>query len=1426
MKKYLIAFLLSLSCAFTIAAVGCDDDDEVASVGGSSQSSSSSEIVDTPQGEYTVHFTNGEGYKFVSATANNTTVSHGDIVMFSIDVGAFYAGTPIVSLNGQAIAPDDLGVYSVTATQNMTFTVAGVQKDVSSMNGDGSFESPFMVTRPVDLLFIADKVNAGDYAYVTGTYMLANDIDCKGEELKVIGDLRNENAYFAGCFSCYNDGNTGESTRYTISNFTINSTNSNYVGLFGAVMVDLSVTSSGLFYGINLDNFTITASIDDPVDSGNLTITCGSLIGYGIGARTYLCDSTNGTLNVYSDDAYFSFVGGLIGYQQGVYIQEYDSYYPSEVAYANVDVDVNILKGAALYAGGISGYLTTNYPFAAAYIHNSYATGNVNGAIRAGGIAGGLGQHTSVSNCYATGKIAAKATQTLSSATMAAMEYCYANAGGLVGFAENDTIVNDAFFNGSLSATAAAGAAYENTAAFVGGGYEQGTSSAGAAKFVVFNCADNVPLSSITKTLKNTLGWKEYNWIMADGELPIINYEPSEAETATTTTITRKYIAKTIDAQGNVTLTPTKVNGATELTLDYLDSSDDPYVAIGEAFANGSLDYYYEADNGYLSFGLYLDENLTQKLPFSYLTTRNATFYVGFADPTLVVGEYTIVLDGSTKPVTLTLNDKGKATYTDGATTQTTNYLFDGDTLIIESAKLARYYFGEVVTEDENADPNFDLNRYAYYDFKGVLDGNLLKITDTNYFTNENPLIAIKGGELLRGEFYTDDDCYYTLYGSTGTLEGGELGWATFTYAVNNGVLTLVYEDDTTETVNVSALKSYDAFKGVWKKSATVSKFYEFDGKGNWSYAYKAYIANGMQTDEQILESASGKYVLNDDGTATLDNNYVVSVDENGFLVVVSEDKTQTYYANDSFNGTWIDKTTGIQLTLHGVGYNSLGEATLLHTDGFEYALTYERSETDGYLVLYQGDILFGCCTYYGYNILSATLYDFQNAETTYTAHTLYLQDNYNGDWISNDPTFETVRFNGEGFSFINGNMQGKLTINGSEVTVTYTLQNSTLNGQFAYNRTLYTLSFDEDTNTIIITGDTQISLERKDKFAGIVFVDETGNVVRFDGKSNLLVGGTFTFGGKTYGYKQLDGEYIVYDGETAVGALTQTEKYYELTIEEATHKLYIQNKWMGNWAISGEYALFTIKATNITGTVNATFKGYEVEMSYIDSTLMHFRYFEGNMPMSYYVFLIDDETIAVSQYANLYSGDYQICSKANTMFGVWKQNTTSSYQKIIYFDGVSSDFQNGQAKITMGSTSTNYYYAMRDGGIVLWSQNILAGNTLYYKVEFVDDIAARNAYSNGEKAFRLVEVDALYLTYATDTNGVTYTFDGGNVGDNVGVMTASNGKTYTYKVTAYNTNATATLLLTDKETGVTYNAILDYTDSANMKLIIEQPAV
>ena len=166
------------------------------------------------------------------------------------------------------------------------------------MVGTGSFEDAFVVSRPIDLLYIAEQVNKGVYEYVTGAYVLGNDIDCGGEELKIIGDMSTENSFFSGCFTCYTNSETGEMQTYTISNFTINSENANYVGLFGTVYADLSVTSSGLFYGINLDNFTINTRISEDVMSANRSISVGSLIGYGVGANVYLCSATNGSITL------------------------------------------------------------------------------------------------------------------------------------------------------------------------------------------------------------------------------------------------------------------------------------------------------------------------------------------------------------------------------------------------------------------------------------------------------------------------------------------------------------------------------------------------------------------------------------------------------------------------------------------------------------------------------------------------------------------------------------------------------------------------------------------------------------------------------------------------------------------------------------------------------------------------------------------------------------------------------------------------------------------------------------------------------------------------------------------------------------------------------------------------------------------------
>ena len=88
------------------------------------------------------------------------------------------------------------------------------------------------------------------------------------------------------------------------------------------------------------------------------------------------------------------------------------------------------------------------------------------------------------------------------------------------------------------------------------------------------------------------------------------------------------------------------------------------------------------------------------------------------------------------------------------------------------------------------------------------------------------------------------------------------------------------------------------------------------------------------------------------------------------------------------------------------------------------------------------------------------------------------------------------------------------------------------------------------------------------------------------------------------------------------------------------------------------------------------------------------------------------------------------------------------------------------------------------------------------------------DAQGNAVSAFLRTEVDGLYLTEAKDENGTTYFFDGlGNiyVGEEI---------VYTYKITAYNTDNTANLKVTDTD-GKTYSAILNYKNSNNVKLTI-----
>ncbi len=1457
MKKFLTAFLLTCSCALVGAAVACKKDDD--------------KKLGDPR---SITFSTGEGYKFYSNAQTDGTAREGSLLTFEIELGAFYAGNLTAYVNDTIINPDADGVYSYTVgKEDLSIRVEGVRKDISNMMGAGTLEDAYVVSKPIDLLYIAERVNSGDRHFATASYVLANDIDCKGEELAIIGDYSMESAVFSGSFASGIDPETGERARYTISNFTITAEDKNYVGLFGTVFADLSAESSGLIYGICLDNFTISAGVNG-MQKEEKSVSCGSLVGYSVGANFYLCDATNGQINVVADNNYFSFVGGLVGYQQGSYNEAYDIYNPTEISYANVDVDVNILGGVALYAGGITGFLGTNYPYGAtAAIHNSYANGSVSGALRSGGIVGGLGRYSVVSNCYASGEVTARSYQPADSLLLTSTEYCHAYAGGIAGYAENDTIAHDSFFNGSASAFTASDNIsndYAHSDNLIGGGDPASFASADGEKYLAYNCHANVDLSN-ESFLTETLGWANYNWVFLSGKLPLINYASTEATISLSLTI--KYVAP--DANTEVT-----VQGKKESTNKYFDTSIqslNSYNPIGSFIGSGSLARYYQADNSVLrSYGYYFDEACTKKVPLSYMPMKDITLYVGFTDPTPVVDAYYLLAPTNSTPLKLELKADGTAVYDDGSTTLNALYAYDGKRVILEGVRLARYYDGKIEINEQDTtsfqDENFDSNRYSLYNFAGVMVNGEMHLFDGTYFTESNPLVATKNA--LRGEYYDESGNAYFFYGNTALVKNtvGEKEYAVRLEG-NDVKLTLGNEE---KTIAKSALKKYDAFKGSWVKSSTVDKTYFFDGKGNWSYKQiaterKGYY--GIDTSGTLVylptlfnqvekEAASGAYTIVDDSITFTHGGvtYVAQFDSDGFLELLgSDNSTQRYYAENSFQGRWMG--TDFDLVLSGIRKDGYGHASLITKEGFTTELLYEVSETSGIIALYyplnddkyktlSKDYLYGYASYWTEeNVLSLVSPDTEGTAGQIRSR-LYLYDDYYGEWVCEHSDLSDVNldFNGLGlYSHLEmSGLTGILTISdGNEQTkITYTLD-SALSGKFSYKNKTYQITFDENDGTVkvVIVGSDNTLLERKDEFAGLKLVDKSGTeFCEIDGRSTLTAGGSLTFKGTDYRYFEGADGYVVKAKATddVVGSIVKEDNHYLLTLGNEKTELYTANKFMGKWAIGGQYALFEIGPTDLNGVVQATFKGTPVELTYLDPATLTFYYKENKMPYTYYVFVVEDEqtnsnVLVVSEFTNFMLGEYLLCSKANELFGTWEWNQDNG-KTTMRFDGITSGYANGYAELILtlnhSKIVTPYYYSIREEGIVFWSREAMAERTWYFRLDVVDNSHAEDSDAfvlydekgNVQKVMKRAKVDGLYLTEAYGENEEKYLFDGeGNMLLFVDDKLSDTIKYY-YVIKSYNSDRTATLEVTDKATGVKYSATLDYSDATHIEFILGDP--
>ncbi|MBQ7924013.1 MAG: hypothetical protein IJ329_01755 [Clostridia bacterium] len=1432
MKKLTIASLLALSAACAFAAIGCGEDE---TPNGNNNSPA--------QGETrTITLEAGEGYSIVGDDVTYdesndcwvATAVKDSTYSFSLDVGAFYTGTPTVTVNNVILAEAN-GEYSVTVSDNMEVSIDGIFKDVSSMVGTGAFDDAYVVSRPIDLVYIAEQVNAGKGNYASAAYVLAADIDCKSEEIGVIGTDTNP---FTGCFTCLTNSETGEMERYSISNFKINASDKNYVGLFGCVQVDMSVTSSGLFYGIRIDNFEINASTSN-LQTGNKNIYCGGLIGYGLGTRAYLCDATNGEINISADSTEFSFVGGMMGVQQSVYMAEYNQFYTAETAYATVDVDVTVVSGTTLYAGGIAGYLYTNSFATPSFIHNSYSTGNVSGAIRTGGIVGGLGQYSSVATCYSSGNVTADVKLTANTDGYLP-EHCIAYAGGIVGFAENDTVVNDCFAVGNLTAKAVDGASAEKTHYAIGGGDEDGTISVAARKYVVRDCIGSLDKATMQTTLSN-MGWQSYNWNLSDSDYPTINYESSDES------VTVKTVVKYIDKDGKAI----KVGNAESEEYSYTDM----YVPIATAFVDGFLSLYLTAEDNALSFGYYFDEACTQPVPYSYVTTKNTVLYMGFTDPANVVGEYTLAVKGAEKPLTIQINADGTVVCADGKSTTTSHYQYDGEALIIENARLARYFTGEVDTEQSvNEDTLFDMNRYANYYFQANKTENGLEIFDGTYFTATAPLRAYTATEFKKlGAYYVENgadvDEYVFLPDGTATKNG-----KTVTYTYADGKITVAGAE-----IGVEDLKAYNNVKGTWQKSAFVNKVFYFDGIDGWrayTNVYTRDIMNGSTSSERA-NLVSGTYETTDDVTYILKDNagneYArVTFDEYGYLQVTYVNATtETYYGENSFVGEWM--SNGITLRFNGIKASGVGEASVTFESlNYTYDLTYMQSESSAYLCLYYEDVLFG---YFTHDILTnymyVTLYDPTSIDGSYVLSAFRLVNNFDNVWISNNETFDDISFNGVGSFDTNGNFVSTLTLNGERIE--YTLTNGGLNGYFDYNGTRYTIAYDDIKDEITVN--TDIKLERKDALSGIDFVsiDANNNVssFAFNGKSNLTIGGemTATLAGQspvTYGYiKTGENAYTIINGDKQeVGSIVRNDAKacYEITLNGVTYTTYIRNEFIGNWALSGTFTdnAFVIGATDLDGYIHATFQGEKIKIEKLETDFYYFSCEIDDMPVTYYMYVLYNTTgefdsFALSEYTSLVYGEYILCSRVDPMQGTWTQNTDANFT--ISFDGVQSSYSNGTATLSYKQYATPYLYRIytdENGNVesvMLWSQNTYDGKTLYYKLT-PTATTTEGTFVLGDKAYVRSEIDSLYKMEAKDTDGYTYTFDGGNLdNDTWGTITATKDgeetRTLTYDIVSFNDDKTATITVKETVDGeeITYTATLDYSDATNLTITFVKQA-
>ncbi|MCK4752069.1 MAG: hypothetical protein KAS75_01390, partial [Planctomycetes bacterium] len=288
---------------------------------------------------------------------------------------------------------------------------------VTYSGGDGSAESPYRISDANNMNEIG--LSPGDW---DKNFVMINDINLAqftGTQFNIIGtDWGGE---FTGVF----DGND-----FTISNFTYESNNINYIGLFGLVD-DVNAQLKDL-------------RLLDPNIDGGTGYSVGALVGELVSGTISGCTVQSGRVSGLGN------VGGLVGRASGSYTTKTitDCYSTSTVSGDNyvggLVGNFSASKGEAMmlncssmgsvsgrnYIGGLMGYLE-------GYIFDCHSSATVSGDDDVGGLIGSVYSPpyylARIIDCSAGGNVTATGD----------------NVGGLVGY--NNSSITDCYATGAVS---------------------------------------------------------------------------------------------------------------------------------------------------------------------------------------------------------------------------------------------------------------------------------------------------------------------------------------------------------------------------------------------------------------------------------------------------------------------------------------------------------------------------------------------------------------------------------------------------------------------------------------------------------------------------------------------------------------------------------------------------------------------------------------------------------------------------------------------------------------------------------------------------------------------------------------------------------------------------------------------------------------